>query len=129
MYDNYNYPLGADNSSAPWNEKENEPKEFQCTVSVTLEKTMKIETSCYNEYWEKDDDGTPIHEIDTDDVDWNDEYKENHITLIEMLEELEGYVRQDLSMTGANTKKGRHLKELLKACRGWEETETDVYES
>lgn len=31
--DNYNYPIGADNSSAPWNQKE---EKFTRFVSVTI---------------------------------------------------------------------------------------------
>ena len=42
MYDNYNYPLGADNPDAPWNQKENPEREIEVTVSVTLSKTIKV---------------------------------------------------------------------------------------
>lgn len=47
MYDNYNYPMGADTPSAPWNQVEVEPKEIEVTVSITLSKTVKIEVNDY----------------------------------------------------------------------------------
>lgn len=48
MYDNYNYPVGADNPNAPWNQEENPKREIEVTVSVTLSKTIKIKVSDYD---------------------------------------------------------------------------------
>lgn len=48
MYDNYNYPVGADNINAPWNKEELEPEEIEVTVSITLSKTFKIKVDDYN---------------------------------------------------------------------------------
>lgn len=48
MYDNYNYPEGADTPDAPWNEQPNDPKKIYVTVSVTLSKTVPIEVTDYN---------------------------------------------------------------------------------
>ena len=65
MYDNYNYPLGADNPDAPWNQKENPEREIEVTVSVTLSKTIKVKVSDYDIINSgKDEDGEYFEEID-----------------------------------------------------------------
>ena len=63
--DNYNYPLGADNSSAPWNRKENPEKEIEVCVSITLSKTVKIKVSDYNILSKEiSEDGSYYEDID-----------------------------------------------------------------
>ena len=65
MYDNYNYPLGADNPDAPWNQKENPEREIEVTVSVTLSKTIKVKVSDYDIINSgKDEDGEYFEDID-----------------------------------------------------------------
>ena len=65
MYDNYNYPLGADNPDAPWNQKENPEREIEVTVSVTLSKTIKVKVSDYEITDSgKDEDGEYFEDID-----------------------------------------------------------------
>lgn len=55
--DNYNYPWGADTPDAPWNQSEQEPKEVNVTVSITLSKQVTIEVNDYKEYEDQDEDG------------------------------------------------------------------------
>ena len=65
MYDNYNYPLGADNPDAPWNQEENPKREIEVTVSVTLSKTIKVKVSDYDIINSgKDEDGEYFEDID-----------------------------------------------------------------
>ena len=65
MYDNYNYPLGADNPDAPWNQEENPEREIEVTVSVTLSKTIKVKVSDYDIIDSgKDEDGNYFEEVD-----------------------------------------------------------------
>lgn len=65
MYDNYNYPLGADNPDAPWNQEENPKREIEVTVSVTLSKTIKVKVSDYDIINSgKDEDGEYFEEVD-----------------------------------------------------------------
>lgn len=45
--DNYNYPMGADASDAPWNQPEIPEIEVEVCVSVTLSKIMKV---CVDDY-------------------------------------------------------------------------------
>lgn len=46
--DNHNYPLGADNPKAPWNQPDFEEKEINVFVSITLSKSIKIKVSDYD---------------------------------------------------------------------------------
>ena len=65
MYDNYNYPLGADNPDAPWNQEENPEREIEVTGSVTLSKTIKVKVSDYEITDSgKDEDGEYFEDID-----------------------------------------------------------------
>lgn len=44
---NYNYPVGSDNSTAPWNQEEIEPKDIEVTISITLSKTVVLSVDDY----------------------------------------------------------------------------------
>lgn len=46
---NWDYPLGADNKDAPWNEKILPEKEIEVTVSITLSKIVTIKVDDYIE--------------------------------------------------------------------------------
>lgn len=50
---NYDYPMGADTSSAPWNQIDNPPIEVEVDVTLTLNKTIKVNITDY----EYDDEG------------------------------------------------------------------------
>ena len=53
---NYDYPVGADNKDAPWNEKSNKPKKVEVTVSITLSKTVEVEVDDYTTEETHEDD-------------------------------------------------------------------------
>ena len=77
MYDNYNYPLGADNPDAPWNQGENPKREIEVTVSVTLSKTIKVKVSDYDIINSgKDEDGEYFEDIDYSNCDLKDAVEE-----------------------------------------------------
>lgn len=61
MINNDNYPLGAANDiSAPWNQGANSAITIDVDVYLTLKKTVRIETTDYEErYYGKDEDGFP----------------------------------------------------------------------
>lgn len=70
MYDNYNYPAGADNESAPWNQIDPPEREVEVTVSITLSKTFKIVVTDYTTTGiEIDDDGHKYEEVSYSDCD------------------------------------------------------------
>lgn len=93
MMDNYNYPVGTDTKDAPWNERENDTKEFDTTFEFTLTKTTKIETSDYIQDWDYVcDDETGREKLvpcgtDTSGVDWFREYSQQHLTPFEIIQE------------------------------------------
>lgn len=65
MYDNYNYPVGADNAEAPWNQADNPEREVEVTVSITLSKTLKVRVDDYQIVDSgKDEDGEYFEDID-----------------------------------------------------------------
>lgn len=65
MYDNYNYPVGADNAEAPWNQTDNPEREVEVTVSITLSKTLKVRVDDYQIVDSgKDEDGKYFEDID-----------------------------------------------------------------
>ena len=44
---NWDYPLGADNEDAPWNEKSVTPKPVEVTISMSISKTVKVYVDDY----------------------------------------------------------------------------------
>ena len=58
---NYDYPMGADTSSAPWNQKDNPEMEIEVTVSVTLSKSFSIRVKDYKVIEEESEDGVDFH--------------------------------------------------------------------
>ena len=123
MYDNYNYPLGADNENAPWNEKENKVKEFMCEATVILTKRLNVATQNYIE--EEPEYPDFMGAIDTTDVDWEEEYANQHFEFTEMLTRMRSLLRKwqpsDLSFNEI-----RELEELLDDANNWELYEIQV---
>lgn len=68
--DNYNYPMGSDTSSAPWNQVDLPEKEIEVLVSVTLSKTVKVRVSDYKiADCGKNEDGDYFEDIDYSECD------------------------------------------------------------
>lgn len=60
-----NYPLGAkDDFNAPYNQTEQEDKEIEVTVSLTISKTLKVKVNDYTIEESTDKDGTVFSDID-----------------------------------------------------------------
>ena len=55
-----------------------------------------------------------------DDDDLEECYNEKHYTVLELLGELESYIKQDLERYKGSATKERQLNEMLKDCQGWE---------
>lgn len=79
--DNSNYPMGADNSSAPWNQKDLKEKDIEVTISITLSKTVTISVNDYK-IGESglDEDGYYFEDIDFSECNLEEAVKEQ-ITL------------------------------------------------
>lgn len=67
---NYEYPLGADTSSAPWRQEENKPRKIKVTVSQTVSATLEIEVDDYKVEtgWDEDCGYYPIYDYSECDI-------------------------------------------------------------
>ncbi len=132
MYDNYNYPAGADTPSAPWNQQEQSEKEFDVIVTPYLQTCVTITTSDYNGYYEELDpeDGGSVYYTDTSDTNWDKAYRECEFTIPEMLAKLKEYVERDIERLKEQGAKSIpwELRYLLQSCQGWEEVDNNEYE-
>lgn len=137
MYDNYNYPPGADGPDAPWNQSDTEEKEFEVTISQTLSKNTTVTTSdyipggCFSET-EWDIDGyhtiTCYEPDDTSNTDWKAAYKEERMTPLELINEFKDHLKEILSNLNTNSRKYKRVKYLIKECSNWIEDDFEVCE-
>ena len=130
MYDNYNFPIGSDTPSAPWNQKELPEKDFKVSVCQCLSKSTEVTTNDYiHSYTKEWDDMGGIEEdiTDTSDTDWNQAYKESHYTPLELINAFKSYLELEVErMEGV--KNTRHYKKLIEECKGWVEDDYEVVE-
>ena len=127
MYDNYNYPPGADTPDAPWNEVVPPEIEAEITVSITLERIATITT---DEVWWDEDRWELL-----DDADIGKAYDDYYIAIPEMLGELSKYAKAELevlaklikSRTANKEERDRYnyLKQIIDSASGWEVTDGD----
>lgn len=123
MYDNYNFPMGADTPDAPWNKKEVPEKNFTIDVTCVLEKKgVNVTTNDYQPEVVIRDEQV-VEPLSTENTNWEQAYKECRYTIPELLQELENYIKQDLERYKGSSSKERQLKEMLEDCQGW-----NVYE-
>jgi hypothetical protein len=122
MYDNYNYPMGADTPDAPWNEPVVPEKDFPVVVSQTLSKDAVVTTNDYNPSY---DDETGEIEIDTFDTHWTDAYNNQHYTPLELLKLFKTFLEDELP-TLVMAKDIRRYKMLINECSNWKEDECEV---
>ena len=123
MYDNYNYPMGADTPDAPWNQHEPDPIEVSVAVTVTLTHETTVETANYI----NGEDGDELLD-GYDDI--NAIYGEQHKSVPELLGELAKYIKGELAGGNVSCRRKWELQSMLEDCQGWteEETEVDNYE-
>ena len=104
-----------------------EVREFPARVTVTMVNDVHIPTDMYEEY-EQEYDETTTKVIDTTQIDWEQEYKHNCITLSDLLHELKIYINNEFKCGNVNLARERYLNRLLESCQGWVEQETIVDE-
>lgn len=119
MYDNYNYPPGADTPDAPWNQRDNKELKFDVEVCVQFVKTMPLHTSDYFTKAETiGDDIEDFYYVNTD-HNWKGDYENECYTIPEMLTELKSMIEKELpSATG---QRKTRLIGMLRDCQGWEQ--------
>lgn len=113
------YPAGAYNDpNAPYNEPIIPERDFDIDVEFVMSKTVTVTT---NDYAPEYDDEDGRENANTKNTDWEEAYDNSgHLTIAEMLQELESYVKDDMEKTAPNSGKGRYLQRVLESCQGWE---------
>lgn len=120
MYNNYDYPCGADGPNAPWNQEEIPEREFDVTISSSLSKNTSVDSSNYT--IEEDPDGSCI---DTSEICWYDEYKKIHLTPLELIERYKNELETKKKFL-SNLSEIKKAEWLIKECSDWVEDETEV---
>lgn len=115
--DNYNYPMGSDTSSAPWNQVEYPEKEIEVTVSITLSKTLKINVDDYEVEEGRDEDGEYYSDINFDNCDLKKAVREQYTLPNELASFTTEMFNQDLNLKAVGMP--RYLKEAIEDCKGW----------
>jgi hypothetical protein len=113
------YPAGAySDPNAPYNEPIIPERDFDIDVEFVMSKVVTVTTNDYAPEYD-DEDGREY--ANTENTDWEKAYDNSgHLTIAEMLQELESYVKDDMTKTAPNTGKGRYLQRVLESCQGWE---------
>lgn len=113
------YPAGAySDPNAPYNEPVIPERDFDIDVEFVMSKTVTVTT---NDYAPEYDDEDGRENANTENTDWEEAYDNSgHLTIAEMLQELESYVKDDMTKTAPNSGKGRYLQRVLESCQGWE---------
>lgn len=125
MYDNYNYPPGADTPDAPWNQHEPEPIEVSCDVAFVLRKEVVVETTNYDMDVDEEDGYTSYELLDgTSDI--KGLVEQEHNSIFVLLDELAKYIKSELEDSNISHERRRKLKGMLEDCQGWDEEELEI---
>lgn len=125
MYDNYP-PGAAHDPNAPYNEPVIPERDFDVEVTITMSKVVTITTDNYVPEYDDEDGHTYAN---TENTEWDKEFENSgHFTIADLIEELKGYVVEDMKTCAPNTGKGAHLQRLLLACEDWETIEESYEE-
>lgn len=122
--DNYNYPMGSDTSSAPWNQVEYPEKEIEVTVSITLSKTLKINVDDYEVEEGRDEDGEYYSDINFDNCDLIKAVREQYTLPNELASFTTEMFNQDLNLKAVGMP--RYLKNAIIDCEDWNVDEFEV---
>lgn len=124
MPDNYNYPLGADNESAPWNQVEPPEKDFNVVISQTLSKSVVVTTTNYTPYVDEED-GTVYAE--TDDTNWHEEFIEcGYYTPLDLIGEFKRLLELRVEQMEDGPDRQRY-NQLIEECSNWVEDDIEIF--
>lgn len=121
--DNYNYPMGSDTSSAPWNQVEYPEKEIEVTVSITLSKTLKIDVDDYEVYEEEDEDGH-YEVVNFDNCDLIKAVEEQYVLPQNLAQFTKNIFNEDLDLKAVGMP--RYLKNAIIDCKDWNVDEFEI---
>lgn len=123
---NNDYPEGADNSLAPWNQSEQNPIFVDVTVSETLSRTVKIPVTDYSGECEMDEDGFVVDNYDFSNTDFENEYYSRFYSIEALLEKIGNFLfylqhKYQFKISDVNL-----VQDLIDSCLGWTENEREV---
>ena len=120
---NSNYPPMTQSQwdNAPFNEAEVPEKDFDVLVSQTLSKSASVTTKDYIPEFE---DG--ILYADTSETDWDEVYRKEHYTPLELIELFKEHLRKELEDTSLTEREKYRIRNLIAECMGWLEDELIV---
>lgn len=125
MYDNYNYPMGADTHDAPWNEERIPEREFDIEACATMKFKGKVTTDDYTPIYDDEDGST---EFDTNETDWRNVFDNNYYGIQGLLHLLKEYAEKDLKASKGFPRKECRLRRIIEECDMWQCEDFDVYE-
>lgn len=106
-------------------EERNAPmRVFDIEVTYTL---FKKDTVVTNDYELECDDEGKLYE-DTQSTDWYSAYKEDHYTVLELLDILKNRAKDELKKLPANSQRACELKRIIRDCKGWKLNESHYEE-
>lgn len=116
MYNNYDYPVGADTPLAPWNQADTPEENFNIAVSYSLSKDAEVLSENYSE----GSHGTDVLENPSDD------YEESYQTMPQILKFAKECAEYFLSKKNYKLRSKYTLKRMLDSCEGWTVDEFNV---
>jgi hypothetical protein len=124
MYDNYNYPCGADNPQAPWNEPVVKEREFKVSVLQVLTKDVVISTDDYQPEFDEEY-GTTF--ANTENTDWVKSFENVHYTPLQLIDACKKIAKWAIDN---NVKRidDLYLPRVAEDCNGWQVLEYNVDE-
>ena len=126
---NSNYPPMTQSQwdSAPFNEVEVPDRQFDVCISQILSKSTSVTTNDYVPEVDQDEDG--IYEsTDTSDTDWNEAYKNEHLTPLQLIGKFKDFLTKHLPDPVVDLAEYKKWKKLISECDGWVEDELTVLE-
>ena len=116
--------MGAEfDPSAPWNQRDPEPREFRCEVTVTVSRSDTVATTSYAE--EAPEYPDYAGGVDLSNVNWEEDYYDNSPDLPTLLSELAARLEKWMP-AGLPEREVRDARELIEQARGWKLVETEV---
>lgn len=129
MGDEGYYPPGAAyDPYAPYNQEKYEKKEFEMFIVQTLTKDTKVTTDDYIR--EVDyagiENGGYIENINTEDTDWEEVYRQEHYTPLELIEEFSKFLYEKYATfkDSMSDEEKFHIEHLMQECSDWTCEET-----
>lgn len=110
MYNNYDYPVGADTPDAPWNIEDLPEKNFAITVSCSLSKDTEVTSNNYDE--------TGFYGAGSLNEPWNT-YTDSEDTVEEIIDFARQCAKSMLTKHDYSIKSKWGLKRMINSCKGW----------